>query len=164
MSSTNSNAGLEVPPTRSYQMLEVANQRAWSRLITRKTTTLPAFSRIRRVTRLRRSAHASCCRWRPCHPGEGLVHNSPNGASTATTLGAASQTPIDLARRSDGAFGRDGSDLVVRNDVTRTNDHKRCSQLIGRCDVFLALARKRVLSVLERTSDMLRRCPASVVK
>ena len=73
--------------------------------------------------RVGRSADAGFRRkWRG-RPGQGLVHDPPNGASTASALGTAAQTPIDLARRSHGALGRNGSDLMVRNDVARTHDH-----------------------------------------
>jgi hypothetical protein len=73
--------------------------------------------------RFGRSADAGSRRTRRCRPGESLVHDPPDGASTAPTFGTASQTPVDLARRSDGAFGCNGSNLMVRNDVARTHNH-----------------------------------------
>jgi hypothetical protein len=73
--------------------------------------------------RIGRSTDAGSRRTRRGRPGQSLVHNPPNGASTAPTFGTASQTPVDLARRSDGAFGCNGSNLMVRNDVARTHNH-----------------------------------------
>ena len=55
---------------------------------------------------------------------EGLVHNPPDRTGTAAAFGAASETAIDLARPPHGAFGRNGSDLMVRDDVARTHDHE----------------------------------------
>jgi hypothetical protein len=72
--------------------------------------------------RIGRSADAGS-RARRGRPGQSLVHNPPNGASAAPTFGTASQTSVDLARRSDGAFGCNGSNLMVRNDVARTHNH-----------------------------------------
>jgi hypothetical protein len=80
-----------------------------------------------------RSADAGFRRKRRDRRGQSLVHDPPNGASTAPTFGTASQTPIDLARRSDGAFGRNGSDLMVRNDVARTHDHDGTPSAIRLC-------------------------------
>ena len=56
---------------------------------------------------------------------ERLIDDPAYGARTASAFGAASKTAIDLARRPHGAFGRNGTDLMVRNDVARTHDHDR---------------------------------------
>jgi hypothetical protein len=71
--------------------------------------------------RVGRSADAGSRRQRRAR--QSLVHDPPNGARTAPTFGTASQTPVDLARRSDRAFGCNGSNLMVRYDVARTHDH-----------------------------------------
>ncbi len=92
-----------------------------------------------------RSADAgscSCRKRRRRRLSESLVDYAPNGASAAPTCGTASQAPVDLARRSDGAFGRNGSDLVIRNDVARTHDHDGTP---GSMRCFMCLrTRKRV--------------------
>src|ERR1700730_17470861 len=67
---------------------------------------------------------------------EGLVHNPPDRTGTADTFGAASQTPIDRTGRPHGAFGRNGSDLMVRDDVARTHDHEGTPGSIGHSGVF----------------------------
>ena len=56
---------------------------------------------------------------------DGLVHDPPNRTRATSAFGAASETAIDLAGRPHGAFCRNGTDLMVRNDVARTHDHDR---------------------------------------
>src|SRR5258707_15740892 len=88
---------------------------------------------------------ASAVVWAGSRRAEGLVHNPPDRTGTAATFGAASQTPIDLTGRPHGAFGRNGSDLMVRDDVARTHDHEEDSQFsrpFRRLFVY-ALIRKR---------------------
>lgn len=55
--------------------------------------------------------------------GANLVHDAPDGAGAPAAGGAAAQAPVDLAGSANQAFGRDGSDLGVRNDIARTHDH-----------------------------------------
>src|SRR5580693_6551620 len=57
-----------------------------------------------------------------------LVHDPADGPRAASAFGAASEAAIDFARAPCAVFGRDRSDLVIRNDVARTHDHGRRSQ------------------------------------
>jgi len=88
---------------------------------------------------LGQSADAGSCRKRRRRFSDGLIHDLPDGAGATPAFGAASQTPIDLAGRPDSALVRNRSDLMVRNDVTRTHDHDSTPGSI-RCFMFSALA------------------------
>src|ERR1700730_3289017 len=82
---------------------------------------------------------------------EGLVHNPPDRTGTAATFGAASQTAIDLTGPPHGAFGRNGSDLMVRDDVARTHDHEGTPSSIGHSGVFLFMHLAASASIRMRT-------------
>jgi hypothetical protein len=62
---------------------------------------------------------------------DGLVHDPPDGTGAAPTFGAAPKAAIDLAGRPHGAFGRNGSDLMIRDDVARAHDHDGTPRPLG---------------------------------
>ena len=55
--------------------------------------------------------------------GGRLIHDPPDRSRAPSTFGAAAETTVDLACRPYAALGRDGSHLMIRNDVARTHDH-----------------------------------------
>lgn len=52
-----------------------------------------------------------------------LVHDLPDGARAAATLGAAAKAAVNLPRRARKVFGHGISHVVVGKDVAGTNDH-----------------------------------------
>lgn len=72
-----------------------------------------------------------------------------DGAHTTSAGGAAAQAPVDLAGSADSVFGRNGSDLMVRNDIARTHDHYRTPSqpvlLPGNAVILPSALRNRII-------------------
>ena len=79
-------------------------------------------------------------------PGNGLVHDPPDRARATAAFGTAAEAAVHLAGRPHRAFSRNGSDLMVRNDIARTHDHDCAPGSTGHPAFLFMLSRKSVHS------------------
>jgi hypothetical protein len=57
--------------------------------------------------------------------GQRLIHDTPDGAGTATALRAAAEAAVDLAGSARGSGCNQGAThVMVRQHIARTNDHR----------------------------------------